>query len=248
MSAYEDNYNATVIHLIDGTEFDYANPFDVELTLHDVAHSLARVSRYNGHFMAPDYSVAEHAVLVSYLVEKFYDNKPLALAALHHDDSEAFTGDLPTPFKNFLKAQGFAWKEFENSLMVPVSKAFNIPMDDFKAGVIKDADVLAYAAEIEVLKPAGHGASPDVEPETLEQVKGFIQALPSGLAERNFAMRHQMLTGKLKIRVLEFTDDDDEPEDGGGTTKLEDMPVDPFNMPDGMPDDPFIGEDPADPR
>lgn len=238
MSDYDENYSGTAIHLIDGEEFDFEHPEDTEITLHTIAHSLARVNRYGGHHAAENYSVAEHAVVVSYIVEKFYkEDKKVALAALHHDDAEAFTGDLPTPFKNFLKshmAPGF-WQEMESRLMVPISSTFNIPPDDFHTAVIKDADVLAYAAEITVLKPKGHGAVPEVDSEILSDTCDLIQGLPAHMAEQSFRMRHLLLTGQARIRVLEMTDSDETAPDA--------------ELPEVLPDDNWDdGSSPFDPR
>lgn len=240
MSAYEDNYSGTAIHLIDGELFDFEHPEETTLTLHSIAHPLARVNRYGGHHKAENYSVAEHAVLVSFLVEKFYKaGKKEALAALHHDDAEAFTGDLPTPFKNYIKSMmpDGAWQELENRIMIPIGQAFNIAPDDFHSAVIKDADVLAYAAEITVLKPDGHGAMPEVEEELLKDACDLIQGLPAHLAEQAYGLRHQMLTGKARIRVIEIDSDD------------EDETADETGLPEVLPDENWDdGSSPFDPR
>lgn len=234
MSAYEDNYNGTAIHLITGTEFDYNDPAAAELTLHDFAHALGRITRYGGHIAAPHYSVAEHAIIVATLVYKHYNQPELALAALHHDDAEALgTGDIPTPLKNYMKEQGFDFRKFERGLKVAVSNTFNIPLDQFSAGVIKDADVLAYAAECEVLKPEGHGALPEVEPELLEEVKGMIMGLDPATAEQMYTMFHTKLSSPSRTEQMNARADEMLGLDGPS---------------DDAPADPFAGEDPYDPR
>lgn len=195
MSEYEDNYNGTAIHLIDGRTFDFNDPTATDFDLHTVAHGLARESRYGGHYGADHYSVAEHAVIVSYLVSKFYNSPELALAALHHDDDETVLKDLPTPFKNWLKQFiPLEWATLKAGIMAKIAEAFEIDPADFESPIIHEADVLAYAAEIVMLKPAGHGALPEVEAETLAQVSTLIQAMPAGIAEQNYVMRHEYLT------------------------------------------------------
>lgn len=242
MSAYEDNYNGTIIHLIDGGEFDFQNPLDLDLgedALHTIAHALAREQRFGGHHGAPAYSVAEHATIVAWLVQHYYNEPDYALAALHHDDAEFVTKDIPTPMKNWLKSMGVPWKALETDIMTVISRELAIPMDNFKAGVIKDADVMAYAAEIELMKPRGHGADPEVDPEVREKVKTLIQALLPEDAERAYILSHKFLNGEIEIQTMRMKPKDD-------------MPADPFNgpqpeIPNTLPEN-WDLDDPADPR
>lgn len=197
--------NPYIINLIDGEEFNYADAIHGPVTLHAVAHALARQVRFTGHVAAPHYSVAEHAILVSQVVKHIYHEPELALAALHHDDAEFVTGDINKPFKNFIQDNGFDFRKLERQIMVPISQAFEIPMDEFGAGVIKDADLLVYCAEIELLKPAGHGPLlEDLDPEILSTVKSKLMGLDPEQAESAFTMYHQFLTGNLKMHVIEF--------------------------------------------
>lgn len=81
-----------------GQRFYFDRPGDFAYTVDDIAPALAKLARFTGHterFL----SVAEHAVLVSYLVPREH-----AYAALHHDDAEAFMGDISTPLKNKIPA------------------------------------------------------------------------------------------------------------------------------------------------
>jgi len=78
-----------------------------EIDISDIAHSLSMQCRYNGH-CETFYSVAEHCVLLSRLVDP--EN---AFAALMHDASEAYLTDIPRPIKPGL----LNYKEIENKLM-----------------------------------------------------------------------------------------------------------------------------------
>lgn len=75
----------------------YVNsPGRSDIRLLDIATAGSRVCRYGGHALY-FYSVAQHAVLVSYLVPR-----PFALCALFHDAAESFLGDIISPLKRVL--------------------------------------------------------------------------------------------------------------------------------------------------
>lgn len=76
-----------------------------DVALADVAHGLSHINRFNGHTRWA-YSVAQHAVLASWAIGRLLDPKAdrltratAAFVALHHDDGEAYTGDVPSPIK-----------------------------------------------------------------------------------------------------------------------------------------------------
>lgn len=95
----------TSIETMNGHYIDLANPQPEMIRLEDIAQGLATEGRYSG-FLAKDgefidgiFCVAQHAVYASLLV----DGGPEAeLTALHHDDSEGFMHDMPTPAKRQL--------------------------------------------------------------------------------------------------------------------------------------------------
>jgi hypothetical protein len=75
----------------------------------DIARALSNLCRFNGHVNPGKfYSVAEHSVRVSWIVEEWLKNsvtvcgderRQLLLWALLHDASEAYIGDVTTPTK-----------------------------------------------------------------------------------------------------------------------------------------------------
>lgn len=73
-------------------------PLDLRLQdidIRDVAHSLSRINRFNGHFInVPQYSVAEHSLLVAQQLPR--ELKPWGLL---HDAAEAYFGDFIRPIK-----------------------------------------------------------------------------------------------------------------------------------------------------
>jgi hypothetical protein len=91
------NVAGPTIALVGGTYFDYMNPLGSDFNIYDVAHGLSNICRFGGQCQE-FYSVAEHSVHVSNIIEKGYEYE-----GLMHDAAEAFIGDIPKPLKHMLK-------------------------------------------------------------------------------------------------------------------------------------------------
>ena len=106
------------------------NPFDPDpsqLDPDDIARALGNVCRFGGHAKA-FYSVAQHSVIVSQLVEQRGGDAHDAFAALMHDATEAYLGDMPHPLKH-RSALGAAFKAAEEHLERAISERFRIKPD-----------------------------------------------------------------------------------------------------------------------
>lgn len=92
--------------------------FDIEL----IANSLARQGRYLGngnHYL----SVAEHCVFLSYVVPEEH-----AFAALMHDATEAFVGDLHTKIKRMMYAnQDYTFQRLEMWFWELLATKYQLP-------------------------------------------------------------------------------------------------------------------------
>src|SRR4051795_4837465 len=109
----------------------FVNPLDPDLDqidIGDITRALANTCRFGGHCRS-FYSVAQHSVIVSELVEQRGGDVEDVFAALMHDASEAYLGDMPHPIKH-RSALGAAFKEAEAHLEQVIGRHFNI-----KAGV-----------------------------------------------------------------------------------------------------------------
>lgn len=80
------------IRTFTGRTFCLAEPRSADVDIVDIAVSLSRAARYNGHTPIT-YSVAQHSVLACDLCPE------LPLVALMHDAAEAYTGDMTRPWK-----------------------------------------------------------------------------------------------------------------------------------------------------
>ncbi|MBU1330905.1 MAG: phosphohydrolase [Gammaproteobacteria bacterium] len=94
--------------------FDLLNPRAEDVTTTDIAHALSLVCRFNGH-CAHHYSVAQHSLLVAYIIEKEGGTPEEQLAGLLHDGTEAYISDLTRPLKLLLieaaRQREIAWLE-----------------------------------------------------------------------------------------------------------------------------------------
>lgn len=130
-----------------GVFFDFADPKPETVKIEDIARALSRKPRFNGH-MNVFYSVAQHAWLVSHLVQHaigefnpFRDY--FALAGLHHDDSEYVMADVPTPLKRLLPE----YKVIERRVMDVINPVFGLPPHADEDPFVKLADTQALFLE-----------------------------------------------------------------------------------------------------
>ena len=106
------------------------NPFEPEpeqLDPADIARALGNLCRFGGHCRAFD-SVAQHSVIVSELVEQRGGDVEDAFAALMHDATKAYLGDMPHPIKH-RSPLGTAFKAAEEHLEQAIRERFGIKPD-----------------------------------------------------------------------------------------------------------------------
>lgn len=168
------------IHVYSGGKFWPLDPRPEHVSIVDVAHHLAQKCRYSGATIR-HYSVAEHAYLLSYAVPQ-----ELAYAALHHDDSEAFLADIPSPVKPHIP--GWAEIEMAHERAIAI-QAFGCREEDLravhpwdKAVVFDEAAALLQTTESE--RPWWKG-----------KAQGLIRptGMLSHLAAAKFVERHREL-------------------------------------------------------
>ena len=169
----------------------WVNPFDPDpeqLDAGDIARALANVCRFGGHTRA-FYSVAQHSVIVSRIVEERGGDAADAFAALMHDATEAYLGDMPHPIKH-RSALGAAFREAEKELERAIQARFRIKPD---VPEIKRVDRALLATERRAFSGENwHWPELDgVEPLALD-----LQAWPPDEAAQAFAERYAELDAR----------------------------------------------------
>jgi len=188
-----------------GRRFYPNDPRVEDINIIDIATGLANCCRFAGQCKR-FYSVAEHAVLVSQCVPAEH-----ALAALHHDDTEAYLGDVTRPLKHAMKVAEYAgWEKIverfgvdrggffdelttayshmEDATWRCIAEKFKLPFEMHPS--IKEADNSVLLAERDVLfdKDAGHWAI------VAAPVKVRIRGLDPMAARQLYLTRHQELS------------------------------------------------------
>ncbi|MNK09937.1 hypothetical protein D3C87_279460 [compost metagenome] len=190
MNNYNDYTKITsYIGMNSGRNFDLVNPEKSTLTIQDVAHALSNTCRFNGH-CDRFYSVAEHSVMVSYLIEQEF-----AFDGLMHDISEAVLGDVSTPLKKLLPDYHVIEDRVEASLFKRYGIAYPlIPQ-------VKKADLTALAIEKRDLMPRS-GEWPVLNGIIIPE--GFTAiGMPPEVAKKRFLERHREL---VDLFVKKYTD------------------------------------------
>lgn len=134
--------------------FDIAKPVFI---IEDIALSLSHMCRWGGH-CSKFYSVAEHSLMVSQLMETLGLGDPLE--GLLHDATEAYFSDVISTYKPLLPD----WRKIDKALDLQLRGYFRLPAG--KTPGCHKADTLALYIEAgELLPSRGYGpAWPKNEP------------------------------------------------------------------------------------
>ncbi len=185
------------IELVTGNKFFYNAPtWDIGA----IAHALGQQCRYTGQCLK-FYSVAEHSVLVSRIMEDLKLGDPME--GLMHDAVESVLSDIARPAKNLLKD----YKALDKALDGSMRKAFALP-DKMTDGCIK-ADALALLHEALVLMPSkgaewddicGPGFTNEELRRDAAPLTYLIQCMPPEVAKQKFMQR--MTDVRRRVRGL----------------------------------------------
>lgn len=188
--------------MLSGRRLDIINPSPMDIEIEDIAHGLARVSRWNGQTKGKyPFSVAQHSMLVEKLVQATAPklDQRWQLATLLHDAPEYVIGDMITPFKGVL---GDRYRDIETRLEVAVHIRFGLPpvLPDYVKKVIKRADRMAAWLEATQLVGFSETEASNIFPKprgTPAQMR--IRARAPAEAASQFLRRFEILGGNRKI-------------------------------------------------
>ena len=125
------------------------------ICVEDIAHSLARICRYNGHVDA-FYSVAQHSVLAARYAPFGFKFK-----ALMHDAAEAYVGDLTRKLKYSDELTGFRLIEqrveqlLARRFKLSTSMSSTVKLVDNRLAVTEKRDLFTHWDNVEWPHQAG---------------------------------------------------------------------------------------------
>jgi hypothetical protein len=170
-----------------GKLFDVLNPDPKLIDLVDISAALSKLCRFGGH-CREFYSVAEHSILVSTLIQQEYpEDRTLAAWALMHDASEAYMVDIPRP----VKRQLHEYVRMEDAIQKTIAERFSLPwpMPD----EVHQADTNMLALELRAYMPA----NPSVQNQRIplrELTKGLrsVPLAPNAVKTEFLALAHSL--------------------------------------------------------
>ena len=174
-----------VVTTVSGILVHFLDPHTNEIIIEDIAQGLSNICRFTGQ-VREHYSVAQHSLLVSWLVPQAPASIPLA--ALMHDSAEAYLGDLASPIKRLMPQ----FKAIETDLHRHICRLYGLSYDSSVMELIKHYDTVALVTEgRDLIKGWAHQTSFGVDP-----APGQVMPVSPHEARRLFLIRFHDLSGR----------------------------------------------------
>ncbi|EJW13942.1 hypothetical protein OB446_027080 [Paenibacillus alvei] len=157
MTTYKQERIGDYIQVNSGRQFYVLDPRPEDITINDIAHSLANICRFTGHGDR-FYCVGEHSIQCARVARKLGYSTLMQLYCLLHDGSESVVNDLARPVKQNIPQ----YKEVEDRIMAVIWEVAGLPKpteEDYK--VVKIIDNTLLVNEMEQLMKRSD--IPDVE-------------------------------------------------------------------------------------
>lgn len=182
MTHAEADVKGGCIRTFSGRYISLLAPQQEDIVLVDIAHGLAGTFRFV--CQSPRrYSVAQHTVVVSYLVARGFE-----LEGLFHDSPEAYLGDVSGPLKHLDEMAPY--RRLEDKVMYPaIARKFGLPPQ--VGPEVHYADKLAYRLECHELFNERLESRLDLE--AYLQYKHLLTPLGPQMAKDQWLDRYHML-------------------------------------------------------
>lgn len=132
-----DHHIPAIVQTISGHMVNLLDPQAADITLHDIAHHLSRIPRFNGATIGRyPWSIADHSLLVEDLVSLVNPDPLWRMAALLHDAHEFVVGDITRPMQSALwtiqgpRASVDAFAFIKRILQNRIHERFGMPPTD----------------------------------------------------------------------------------------------------------------------
>lgn len=198
------------LETVTGKFVDLVTPDPSDICIEDIAWSLSRLARFNGHtIQAVPYSVAQHSVVVADEATKIYkahypevktrELGRVGLLALLHDASEAYTGDVSGPLKK-VPAFRAVIKPMEKTIQCAIYKALqlNEPSEE-EEDFIKEGDLVAQRIEAYNFMVSRGMNWQNVPEVSIVKLQEFEMPVPSIKAYTNFMEAYEEYQHYLKF-------------------------------------------------
>lgn len=137
----------SLVETSSGLLFNLHSPDPALVRIDDIARSLSRQCRFNGHTRF-FYSVADHSVYVGNLLPP-----EIRIYGLLHDAHEAYLGDIASPVKKLVGEEKI--REIERTLDAALYEALGLPLPTPDIlDLVHQADLLALRIEGYHLMPS----------------------------------------------------------------------------------------------
>lgn len=164
-----------------GVKFNLIRPDESMINIDDIARGLSLKPHFSGH--TPFFfSIANHSLMVESMVSKAYpDDYEVRLAALLHDGTESYLGDMIKPLKNLLPN----FEVIEDNVERVIFSKYAIDPSLLK--IVKHYDIISQDYESRVFREG-------------VDVDGILEVYSMEEAERIFLERFYFLISKYKNR------------------------------------------------
>jgi hypothetical protein len=165
-----------------------------DINIWDVSHALGNKCRFTGH-TRKFYSTGEHSYRISKYLESIGASLMDQYVGLHHDDTDAYLPDVPTPLKVLPEFEFF--KKVESHLQKLCYQRFDCIVNDYS--IVKRADIIALLTEKRDLMPQRNSDWNHKYTETAIPEPYYIEPWTPSFAKLMFQKRHFELRRKLNL-------------------------------------------------